>query len=950
LSAGLRLETSGNVTQAATGAGIQTSWMEMLNVGGDVLLNGAGNRVSNMSGKFGSLNYVHSDTSALTVYDLEFARSSTIQTPGVMTPTSTYEKSGTADATLTLRAGTLSLGENLTTGLLPTATGLLNVTLQADSISTDNAYPAKFGGNGTLRIQPLTSGRSIGLLGGTGLLSLDANLLGSIQTGFGNIVIGDDNAGLVTLGAAWTVPANASLSLIGSGFVNASGSATPLVTTNGRWLIYTDTSGNNTLAGMAAGFKRYNCTYGSGCLTAGTTLPTTGNGLLYSVAPVLTVAPNVSAITYGQVAPTVAAGYTGFIDGDSVATAGIGGAASFALASYTPSSSGLRPAGSYGITTGLGSLASVLGYQFQTQNGSFAVNKANATVTANSAMLTYNGQMQSVSGFTVSGLVNGESAGVLSGVTAGASGINAASYTAIASGTDSNYNLSFVPGSLVIDKRSLSLSLASVSKVYDGNTTVAVLPEPTFGNAVTADLSNLGLTIGSGSYDTRHVGTGKSVSYSDLVLSGSAAGNYRLSGGTTASGLGTITQLDRVAWIGGSTGVWSTAANWAGGALPDNNNVANIDIAASSLVRITDSVPLNLGNMGIYVTGTGGSLELDITGGLTTGIGAINVAAGNVRLITHSPMSIGSGGVSATQGVSLMATTPEGASTIQISGPITSTSGPVAVDAYGSVVQNANIAGTAVSMNSSSGNITMSATASTAASAGDIFYAAPAGAMTLARLNAGTGAIELDAGGSIDAVAGFSGANLVGSLATINAGGNLQLKTQVNKLDIDVEGIFSVADSLTGTVFTNVVTVPPHNEMVNQAAVATDQALSSVKVSDTSGKAPETALLASVGADSGAGRGAIPIREGTTIGGVAGTFGASSGESGSQGASQPHESSPSQGDSRENHVESEENGPAAAKRSGETKKEKKEKDEESKAEAPADRKEKAATKKVAQCT
>ncbi|TBV13541.1 GLUG motif-containing protein, partial [Stutzerimonas kirkiae] len=73
------------------------------------------------------------------------------------------------------------------------------------------------------------------------------------------------------------------------------------------------------------------------------------------------------------------------------------------------------------------------------------INKAQATITANSANVTYNGQQQSVSGFTASGMVNGESESVLTGVTtSGGSGTNAGSYLLTASGSDGNYALTFV--------------------------------------------------------------------------------------------------------------------------------------------------------------------------------------------------------------------------------------------------------------------------------------------------------------------------------------------------------------------------------------------------------------------------------------------------------------------------------------------------------------------------
>ena len=79
------------------------------------------------------------------------------------------------------------------------------------------------------------------------------------------------------------------------------------------------------------------------------------------------------------------------------------------------------------------------------------ITKANAIVTANSDLTKiYNGSIQSVMGFTATGLVGGETVSVLAGVTANGAGINAGTYTTTATGSDSNYNLTFINGSLVI--------------------------------------------------------------------------------------------------------------------------------------------------------------------------------------------------------------------------------------------------------------------------------------------------------------------------------------------------------------------------------------------------------------------------------------------------------------------------------------------------------------------
>ncbi|NVO06066.1 MAG: hypothetical protein HXX19_09135, partial [Rhodoferax sp.] len=108
-------------------------------------------------------------------------------------------------------------------------------------------------------------------------------------------------------------------------------------------------------------------------------------------------------------------------------------------------------------------------YTLVQQSGLTAdIDKANATVTGNSDSVTYNGQNHSVSGFTVSGLVNGELTTVLTGVSAAGSGTNAGSYDVVPVGTDSNYRLTLTNGKLTIAKVDLTVSANDERKAYDG--------------------------------------------------------------------------------------------------------------------------------------------------------------------------------------------------------------------------------------------------------------------------------------------------------------------------------------------------------------------------------------------------------------------------------------------------------------------------------------------------
>ncbi|MEN9995226.1 MAG: hypothetical protein RL462_2 [Pseudomonadota bacterium] len=179
-------------------------------------------------------------------------------------------------------------------------------------------------------------------------------------------------------------------------------------------------------------------------------------------------------------------------------------------------------AGSYTNTvTGTGSS----NYNLTLVDGSLEIEKVNATVTGNSASVTYNGAVHSVAGFTASGLVNHQTVAVLTGVNAsGATAINAGTYINALTGTDTNYNLTLVDGSLVIGKANATVTGNSASVTYTGaaqsvagftatglvnNQTIAVLTgvnaagvtrtnAGTFINKVTGSDNNYNLTLVDG--------------------------------------------------------------------------------------------------------------------------------------------------------------------------------------------------------------------------------------------------------------------------------------------------------------------------------------------------------------------------------------------------------------------------------------------------------------------
>ena len=162
--------------------------------------------------------------------------------------------------------------------------------------------------------------------------------------------------------------------------------------------------------------------------------------LLRSFLTPLTVAANSTTVTYN--------GTTSF-SGNSASYSVSGASSSANLLGSLSYTAGSKDAGTTTLTPD-GLYSTQQGYDISYVAGTLTIDKADATVTANSGTATYNGQTQSISGFTVSGLVGGETASVLTGVSAGGAGKNIGAYATTASGSDSNYNLRFVNGVFVI--------------------------------------------------------------------------------------------------------------------------------------------------------------------------------------------------------------------------------------------------------------------------------------------------------------------------------------------------------------------------------------------------------------------------------------------------------------------------------------------------------------------
>ena len=285
-------------------------------------------------------------------------------------------------------------------------------------------------------------------------------------------------------------------------------------------------------------------------LSAGNYSISYGNGTL-SVSPAtLTYTAGAATRTYGASNPGLSGTVTGFVHGETLASATTG------TLSFATTATGSSPVGSYAIN-GSGVSANNGNYTFvqAAGNGSaLGVTPATLTVTASNASKTYDGLGYSGgNGVSYSGFVNGESNSVVSG-TLGYGGtsqgaVNAGSYAIAPSGLSaSNYSIVYGQGTLTIDPAVLAIITGNltgtVSKAYNGNN-VATLTSSNYLLSGWLGVDGATVTKTTGTYDNANAGVGKAVTVSlnrsDFAALGSTnLNNYQLP--TSALGnVGTIT-------------------------------------------------------------------------------------------------------------------------------------------------------------------------------------------------------------------------------------------------------------------------------------------------------------------------------------------------------------------------------------------------------------------------
>jgi hypothetical protein len=246
--------------------------------------------------------------------------------------------------------------------------------------------------------------------------------------------------------------------------------------------------------------------------------------------------------------------------------------------------------------------------------------------------------------------------------------INVGGYNLAASNpviTGNNFRSLVVVGSLTVNAKELNvgqLGITGVDKVYDGGNNISGLVLNVNATQSTVRSGDSVAIYGTGTFQDRHVGTNKNIDV-NVSLSGADARNYSLSTTRVLGNFGSISQLASVTWVGPSTdGRWSNATNWANGAKPDGNNVAQVIIPTGFDVLYDSAL---VGQIGSQILNSG---AITFNGGDNFNFNSVVSGAGNIN--------------------------QTGAGTLTVSANNTNFGGNININASSLVLANANALGT----------------------------------------------------------------------------------------------------------------------------------------------------------------------------------------------------------------------------------------------------------------
>ena len=385
------------------------------------------------------------------------------ETAAVLTGVSASGATGTNAGTYTNTVSGTATNYNLT---------LVNGTLtiaKANATVTGNGASVTYNGNDQsvagFTATGLVNGETIAVLSGVTASGATGKNYGS----YTNTVTGTANNYNLTLVNGTLAIAKAALAVVGA---NSNATYNGQAQTNGAATV-TGAQGTDsfTVAGYGSGTNASATAYADNLVAtaAGSTLATnytisyTNGGITIGKAGLTVTADNKTKV-YGDSNPALTYTITGYVNGESASV--ITGAPTIST-----TATGITNVGTATITAAANNLAAT-NYSFSYANGSLAITAAPLTITGANSNVTYNGQAQTNSAATITGLKNSNSftiSGYGSGTNASATAYADNLVATPAAGTQAtNYSISYTNGGITIDKATIVIT---GTQAYNGTTT-----------------------------------------------------------------------------------------------------------------------------------------------------------------------------------------------------------------------------------------------------------------------------------------------------------------------------------------------------------------------------------------------------------------------------------------------------------------------------------------------
>ncbi|HEV2394893.1 MAG TPA: MBG domain-containing protein [Verrucomicrobiae bacterium] len=325
------------------------------------------------------------------------------------------------------------------------------------------------------------------------------------------------NGTLTVNPAPLTVTANSASRLYGS--INPPFTATITGFVNGDTpLVVSGTPGFGTSATSASPVDPYPITPVLGTLSAANySFVTFVSGTLTIMPAPLTITANNQSKVYGAALPTLTVSYSGFVNGDTVASL----TTAPSLSTVATASSGV---GTYPITVG-GALDA--NYSVTYSPGTLTITPAPLTITADNQSKVYGAALPTLTA-SYSGFVNGDRAASLTTAPSLSTTTTASStvgtYPITASGAaDANYNISYASGTLTVTPASLTITADNQSKVYGAALPTLTANYSGFVNGDSATSLTTAPTLSTTATASSAVGT------YPITATGAADANYNIS-------------------------------------------------------------------------------------------------------------------------------------------------------------------------------------------------------------------------------------------------------------------------------------------------------------------------------------------------------------------------------------------------------------------------------------